>query len=72
MVELQLCVCLHVGVESELISSDCLDCPCSFFGKISEVVCYCLLPRAERQWLAQDHSAGFMFKARLKLMFPNF
>lgn len=29
------------------------------------------LPKAEKEWLAQDHSTGFMHVARLKLLFSH-
>ena len=39
----------------------------SFF--FSEVVCHCLLPGTEREWLAEGHPAGFVPKAGLELSY---
>lgn len=42
--------------------------PCSFIGKVSEVACHYLFPRAMRNCLTQGHLAGFVVKAGLELM----
>lgn len=46
--------------------------PWSFLVKISDMVCSYLLPKADRKWVIQCHSAGFMPQAGLELMVSGF
>lgn len=59
-----LCVGLQVSCDSSWLPGYVL---AVFMRKFSEVACHCLLPKAEREYLAQDHPDGFILKVELEL-----
>lgn len=51
-----------------LTPGDCLEKSLLRYSwQVFKVACHCLLLRAEKEWLAKGHPAGFVLKAGLKL-----